>query len=291
MTLVYVVIGWIAGLAIATWKPEFGAWWFLFAGAGLFIAVLMRGVPLWRMLGLCIIATGLGMWRYSTAQPSLTPASTDLAAYNDHGFAEIVGIVSDTPDVRDNVVHLKVEVSSITQNKKKHVITQGTALVIADRYGVYAYGDQVRIQGEPTTPPAFDTFSYRDYLARAGVYTFFPRAKVDVLGHDGGNPLRAAMFDIRDRSHQLINRLLPSPQSSLLTGILLGVDTDLAPEISNAFIQTGTSHVIAISGMQITIVAGPLSPVFRRLVAHTAATLARSHPARCLNPSLPADRH
>src|SRR5258708_36251716 len=70
------------------------------------------------------------------------------------------------------------------------------------------------------------------------------------------------MVDIRERAHQLSSRLLPSPQSALLTGILLGVDNDISPEISNAFSQTGTSHIIAISGSNITIVAGLFPLVF-----------------------------
>src|SRR5450432_125377 len=265
MILVYVVIGWLAGLALGTWKPGFGTWWFLFAAAGLLTAVLMRQQPNWRIPALCVLAAGLGMWRYSTAQPSAMPTPSELTAYNDHGFAEITGVISEMPDVRDNDIHLDVDVTTITQDKHQHTITQGTALVLADRFGTYAYGDTVRIQGEPTTPPSFDTFSYRDYLARTGVYTFLPYAKVQVLSHGGGNPVRAALLDIRERSHQLINQLLPSPQSSLLTGILLGIDTDLSPEISNAFIQTGTSHIIAISGMNITIVAGLLFAIFGRL--------------------------
>src|SRR5258708_21129164 len=70
------------------------------------------------------------------------------------------------------------------------------------------------------------------------------------------------MVDIRERAHQLSSRLLPSPQSALLTGILLGVDNDISPEISNAFSQTGTSHIIAISGSNITIVAGLVLAIF-----------------------------
>ncbi|MEP7284608.1 MAG: ComEC/Rec2 family competence protein, partial [Chloroflexota bacterium] len=141
----------------------------------------------------------------------------------------------------------------------------GLTLVTAQRYGEFDYGDQIRIQGEPITPPNFDTFSYQEYLARSGVYSFIPYSKLTLLEHGHGNPIFMTLFDIRNRSRQLIQQILPSPQSALLTGILLGSDNDIPPEISDAFNQTGTTHIIAISGSNITIVAGLLLAVFGRL--------------------------
>src|SRR5581483_7761589 len=83
----------------------------------------------------------------------------------------------------------------------------------------------------------------------------------------------AAFFDIKQHSHGLITRLLPSPQSALLTGILLGNQDDLAPEITEAFNTTGTSHIIAISGSNITIVAGLLMAIFGRLADKRLAAI------------------
>src|SRR5215475_8761225 len=114
MTLVYLVIGWIAGIALTTWNLRLGQAWPIFAVGGLIVALAMRrNVPM-RQAGLLIMMAGLGMLRYSSAQPTFT--SADLAYYNDKGFAEMVGIVSDAPDVRDNNIHLTVEMQSIHQN-------------------------------------------------------------------------------------------------------------------------------------------------------------------------------
>ncbi len=270
MTLVYLVIGWIAGIALTTWNLRLGPAWPIFTVGGLIVALAMRRNVQMRQIGLLIMMAGLGMWRYSSAQPTFT--SADLAYYNDKGFAQMVGIVSDAPDVRDNNVHLTVDMQSLRVNNQE-IPVHGSALVIGDRFGDYAYGDKLQIKGTPATAPNFDTFSYHDYLARTGVYSFIPYSQITILEHGQGSSITAGMLDIRERAHQLISRLLPSPQSALLTGILLGVDNDISPEISNAFSQTGTSHIIAISGSNITIVAGLLLAVFGHLTDKRIAAI------------------
>jgi len=263
MTLVYMVVAWSVGISLASSIKSLGANWPWLISAGAVSILLMRREALGRRVGLCLIALGAGVWRFEIAQPHFTDA--DLVAYNDRGSAEMIGVVIDDPEVRDNAIRLRVEVQSIRQGEQPQRAVHGLALVNAERSGSYAYGDKLSIRAEPLTPSTFDDFSYREYLARSGVYTFVMRATIKVLARDQGSPIRAALFDIRHRSHQLINRLLPSPQSALLTGILLGIDDDMATEISEAFNQTGTTHIIAISGSNITIVAGILFAIFGRL--------------------------
>ena len=65
------------------------------------------------------------------------------------------------------------------------------------------------------------------------------------------------MYTLRDRAHQLINQMLPSPQSALLTGILLGNDNDIPPEINDAFNQTGTITYDAMQDLSCIDAAAP----------------------------------
>ncbi len=50
-----------------------------------------------------------------------------------------------------------------------------------------------------------------------------------------------------------INSLLPEPQASLLSGILFGTKETMPKFFYNALIDTGTLHIIALSGMNISI--------------------------------------
>lgn len=262
MTLLWLVGAWVLGIAAAMQTAQPASSWLIISAAGLVGALIARRSHNWRLLFGCVLAFALGASRFGLVQH--VTAEDELAHYNDQGYADLTGMVVDMPDVRDNSIHLRVQVESIRDGKAERPIS-GLALVYADRFGTFAYGDRLRIQGQPLTPPRFDTFSYRDYLARGGVYTVILTPKITTLATGQGSPLLAASFDLRERAHQLIGKMLPSPQSALLTGILLGINTDIPPEVSNAFTVTGTSHIIAISGSNITIVAGLLLALFGKM--------------------------
>jgi competence protein ComEC len=46
----------------------------------------------------------------------------------------------------------------------------------------------------------------------------------------------------------LIYQFLPDPEASLLAGIVLGYESGIEEDVQKAFRDTGTTHVIAISG-------------------------------------------
>ncbi len=64
----------------------------------------------------------------------------------------------------------------------------------------------------------------------------------------------------------VISQVLPEPHAGLLAGILFGVKTSLSSELKNALQITGTLHIVALSGMNITILVGIFFSTFVRLV-------------------------
>jgi competence protein ComEC len=62
-----------------------------------------------------------------------------------------------------------------------------------------------------------------------------------------------------------IYKLFPEPEASLLAGILLGADKSIPGEVQQAFKNTGTSHIIAISGFNIAIIAAVFVMVFSQI--------------------------
>jgi len=272
MTLIYLTLAWAAGLILADrstgLNPSVLLILALMAAGG---ALLLRRRGALRLLLLCALAALLGMLRMTAA--SAPPGPGALAHYNGQGWQTFTGTVADEPDVRDRQVNLRVDadarlVSGVAQP------VHGTALVQAPRYGAYAYGDRIRFSGTPLTPPEFDDFSYQDYLARRGILTLVPNAQVTVMDGGHGSPLLGALFAVKSRAQALIAGAIPEPEASLLTGILLGVETGISADVREAFNATGSAHIIAISGFNMTLIAGLLSrslnllwPDRRRLAA------------------------
>lgn len=226
-------------------------------------AALRRFLPL--PAGVILAALLLGGWRWQAAQPLFTPRH--LAFYNDTGKAELTGWISADPDRRENATLLIVQVNSIRLAGTNH--TQpvwGAALLRLPPGGEWRYGQRVRAWGSPQTPPEDETFSYRAYLARRGIYTYLMYPSVTLQSGQAGSPLLKAVYSLRRLAYQTLNRLYPQPEAALLSGILLGLERDLPAGLARAFQDTGTAHIIAISGFNMSVLSGLFLALFGRLL-------------------------
>jgi competence protein ComEC len=82
------------------------------------------------------------------------------------------------------------------------------------------------------------------------------------------------LYQLRNAFHRTVESPFPEPEASLLSGILLGIESGISPQIREAFNATGTTHIIAISGFNITIVAGLFISFFGRAFGSRRGTLA-----------------
>ena len=259
MPLVYVGTGWFIGIALASalhLPIELLFLAFLIPVSGL---VLWRNDRRARLICFSGIAAILGGLWSTLRLPHFDQNS--LSTYNGIGVVTIEGVIDAPPDVRDTYINLRVSADRLTTPDKSSRPSEGVVLVRPSRPAEFRYGDRVRVSGELSAPPEFATFNYADYLARQGVYSMIDRPRVSVLEHDRGNPIIAAIYALRDRAFVVIQQILPEPQASLLSGILLGIDAGLPADVQEDFRVTGTSHIIAISGYNIVVLIGIFSTI------------------------------
>jgi len=57
------------------------------------------------------------------------------------------------------------------------------------------------------------------------------------------------------QANKSIEKILPEPQASFLAGLLFGLDKNIPKDLLEDFNKTGTRHIIALSGYNITIIA------------------------------------
>ncbi|MBL8157505.1 MAG: ComEC/Rec2 family competence protein, partial [Anaerolineae bacterium] len=138
-------------------------------------------------------------------------------------------------------------------------------LVIAPRHFDGEFGSRIRAAGVLETPSSGDLFSYSDYLARADIFSLMPRAQVTLLAQPTGWSFRANLIAYKQGAEIAVVQHLPEPYASLLTGILLGDDKGLSPEVRDSFAETGAAHVIAISGFNMAILGGFVSRLLHRV--------------------------
>ncbi|EKD87284.1 MAG: hypothetical protein ACD_36C00162G0001 [uncultured bacterium] len=71
----------------------------------------------------------------------------------------------------------------------------------------------------------------------------------------------------------IINQVLPEPHAGLLAGLMFGTKTSLSQELYDALVRSGTLHIVALSGMNISIVAGILGGMFTVVMSKRVASL------------------
>lgn len=264
MTLVYLAIAWLAGIALGqALRPPWQAL-LLLGLAAVVVGTGWRGNPRVRFPSIFLLFVALGAGRLLLSLPRLPPNA--LARYNDMGPVLIEGTVVAPPDERDTHTRLHLRAERLALHDGQQVLVQGLALVRLPRYPTFAYGDRLQVTGLLETPPEFADFSYRQYLARQGIFSLVRRAEAIRIGQGTVNPLRAALLAFRRRAHVVIGRILHEPAASLLTGILLGVEGGIPADLKDAFAATGTTHIVAISGFNIAIISGIFYGLFRRLL-------------------------
>src|SRR5690606_1310985 len=209
MRLVYIALGWTAGIILAANSTtQFPLIWLALVVLALIAAGLLWRD--WRVLALTLVAFTLGGLRFS-----LVPTTSPIAAYNNLGGLTIEGVVVDEPDIRDYYTILRVAAETVTRAGST-VPTEGLVLVRAQSVADAQYGDRVRATGLLITPAEFDTFSYADYLARSGVVSIMSRASVEVLSSGHGSSLNTTLLTLKHQASSSINHALPEPAAGLL---------------------------------------------------------------------------
>lgn len=233
--------------------------------------------PHLRIFSLLLLLTALtlGAARYQSTRPLLTDPAF-IAHYNDTGLnVTITGLLIQPPDERDTYTNLRIQTQTIRlENGLDPIPVTGLMLARVAPGMDFHYGDRLTLSGQLETPPETETFSYRDYLARSGVYAFLPFADASRLQSNQGSRLMAAIFALKTKAHETLARLYPDPEAALLAGILLGIETGIPPDLDQAFRDTGTAHIIAISGFNISLLSVLFMSVFGRILGKRLGAVA-----------------
>lgn len=255
MRLILVAVFWVLGISLARHFLSLGFLsWLLLAFAATILAFFLRQHR-HRWFAIALVAFAVGGLRQV-----LVPGASDIALYNG-ASGTITGLVIEEPVIRDDRAQLRVQADSIFVRNDWYE-TAGFVLVETDRTVSIAYGDHIRATGRLATPATWDSFSYADYLARQGVYSFMRNAGVEVLGSGYGSTLQSLLIQFKQTLRDKINRALPEPQAGLLVGILLGDEQGISPALEDDFRRVGAAHIIAISGFNMVVISAIVMRVF-----------------------------
>jgi competence protein ComEC len=124
-------------------------------------------------------------------------------------------------------------------------------------YPVVRAGAVVEVTGHLRPPP--DDDPYGEYLRRTGAAGSLQARELRVVT----DPAAGSLQGLRDGAGDALRLALPEPEAGLAAGILIGLKERVDRTLAADFATAGASHVVAISGWNIAIVAGLVGAVLR----------------------------
>jgi competence protein ComEC len=143
-------------------------------------------------------------------------------------------------------------------------------VTITDNDKEYNYGDNVLLYGEieKITTRELNTHGYINYLHRRGIYTAI-KAKNDTdimcIGKVRPGMLKRYIHRLRREVERRFKRYLPYPDDVILSAMLVGRRDAIPRNLSQLFINTGTMHILSVSGLHVGIISGIIFFFFGKL--------------------------
>jgi competence protein ComEC len=281
VTLFYLAAAWLAGSALAA--LGLGGLWPLVAlgGSGVCLGTSVagrRGEAL--VLGLALFAALLAIERYEASKPPERPGG--IAVLNDDGEAWCLrGEIISEPEeslrsqrftVRASRFARPDAIDACPSDDGAWAPAYGGVLVSTRFFPRFQYGDTLELVGELHMPEA-EGFDYAEYLARRGVVStgFFTGRLIE---GGSGDALRKGLIEVRDTYGRALERSFQEPEAALAKGMLLGQRADIPRDLTDDFNTAGISHLIAISGFNVMLLAGFVTACFSPLTGRRQAIVA-----------------
>jgi len=197
------------------------------------------------LISLFLFSASLGAFRFE-----LSAKNTGDAILNNLIGVKttFTGMIDEEPSIREKNIALTIR------------IRKAGALVTVPSGGNYAYGDTVNFSGVLEQPANFTTdqgkvFDYIHYLRKDGIFYVMKNPEIAVVSHGGGSFIKRMLFSAKEKFLEKMNDAIPKPESTLMGGLILGEKSSFSSILRQSFVTTGTIHIVALSGYNVTIVA------------------------------------
>lgn len=171
--------------------------------------------------------------------------------------------VNNEPELKSGFLRFTADAESSSYKKKIRQVS-GQLLITIPVGSVQTisvnYGDELLIPAKytPIDPPFNPAeFNYKQYLAHQNIYmqAFVDAHQLIVFRRNAGNRVVAYALELRQRLVGQFKQYMHSPQAiSVASTLILGYKAELDEQVLSAYSETGTIHVLSVSGAHVAII-------------------------------------
>ncbi|AIM36053.1 hypothetical protein KO02_04630 [Sphingobacterium sp. ML3W] len=203
-----------------------------------------------------VILFVFGLWNISR-----THFKNDANHFHLGASDQFIAIVDDEPIVKNNTVRFSALLRAKETKSTFRKATGNLMMTVElDRTAPIQYGDEIifinKIKAIPNhyNPLEFD---YKNYLANRGIYfqNRLSLGEYKVIGRNKGNRIKALGLNLRQGLVHKFRKYLDDEEAfQIATALIFGYRTTMSTDTLQTFSNTGTIHVLSVSGMHVGIV-------------------------------------
>lgn len=238
----------------------------------LFFFVKVEKRDIFLLFSLFLILSSFGVLRFDLKESSFSKTALDSYLEKEVQIEAIV-----VEEVEKGIDNTEI-IAFVKEIRGKKIEDDIKISIFSEPFVSLEYGDSIRIKGKIKKPKNFKSengrvFNYVSYLEKDGIFyqMFYP--EIEKVKSGGGNFLKRNLFKLKSAFLKKAKEIIPSPESDLLGGVLLGSKGSLGDDLQRDFRKTGLIHIVVLSGYNITIVAKAVSKVASFFFAGTLAAI------------------
>ena len=276
MGIAYLAGAWLDSVVkVPSWAPP---------SAGIALLLLAYGLRRRRGLAgtlpLLLLIGATGFARHHLAGPAGSGTIRGLCAPGERVPVRVIGLVASPvhrlaretpfgpgyPVTRFGLALLLLEGRGVRLREPARL-----RVTVLDRLGALRFGDRVQVRGHlrrpapPTNPGERDFATYLWIRGVEGTLSSPHRRNVNILARNQGPTILTGIHRAREAALSLFADWLGDEAAALVSCMLLGEREGISPEMRRNFEWSGTLHVLAISGLHVTLIASFLWLLLRGL--------------------------
>lgn len=181
-------------------------------------------------------------------------------------------IIDSKPVRTKKITRYKVKVKKIkTKECWQSLSDQAILYFTGDTLSSFDFGDELLIKGnleyikDQTNPHAFN---YAFYLRRQGIYLFDFVEKDDflIVNKYHGYSIKYLSLKVGDYFEEILQKYISNNEElSMVRAMVIGRREEITAEMESAYQSTGTSHILAVSGLHVGVIFLIFSSIFKSL--------------------------